>query len=121
MLPLDIFVHSERCHDTCSHGFCADPQDPLARLYLDDDLVVLRGPFRGLSQTMRVSTKQLRFPWIYLVPEVWADTLSHYGAYVYQLVFMVNVALLLVNMLPIPALDGSAYLQHALDLSIIHI
>jgi len=67
---------------------------------------------------MRVSTKQLRFPWIYLVPEVWADTLSHYGAYVYQLVFMVNVALLLVNMLPIPALDGSAYLQHALDISV---
>lgn len=118
MLPLDIFVHSTRCHDTCSQGFCAAPRDPLARLYLDDDLVVLRGPFRGLSQTMRISTKQLRFPWIYLVPEVWADTLAHYGAYLYQLVFMVNVALLLINMLPIPALDGSAYLQHAMGLPV---
>lgn len=117
VLPLDVFMHTERCHDTCSQGFCAVPQDPLARLYFDDDLVVLRGPFRGLSQTMHVSTKQLCLPWIYLVPEAWADILSFYGAYLCQLVFMVNVALMLINMLPIPALDGSAYLQHALGIS----
>ena len=116
--PLDVFMHTERCHDTCSQGFCAAPKDPLARLYLDDDLVVLRGPFRGLAHTMRVSTKQLRFPWTYLVSEAWADTLSRRGAYLYQLVFMVNVALWLINMLPIPALDGSAYLQHALGISL---
>lgn len=122
--PMYLFdmPQSVRCRETCDAGVCAvpDPHAPaLVRVGIDygamTGLVVLRGPFRGLSQSMHVSTHTLRAPWSFLIPPTWVDALLMSMTYVFQLVSVVNSALLVLNMLPIPTLDGSLYLRLCLQ------
>lgn len=113
----------ERCEGACTGGVCAapDPRWPLARLLLDNGtptLIVLRSPFRALT-SMRVSPHTLRAPFSWLVRDTFADTWYARGAYVYKLAVVVNIALILINMLPIPALDGSAYLREGLTMALL--
>lgn len=81
---------------------------------LETSVVVLRGSPADIAQSLAVSTREVR-PWIQsvlgplLTSVLWrvAETASVWLYYA----LLVNVALCLLNMLPLPALDGSSLLR----------
>lgn len=106
-------------------GVCvqADPKEQLVRMevlrgagsgLLETSVVVLRGSPADIAQSLAVSTREVR-PWIQsvlgplLTSVLWrvAETASVWLYYA----LLVNVALCLLNMLPLPALDGSSLLR----------
>ena len=117
MDPMAVMTESRpRCLSTkqCGQAVCIRPaiSAPLARVYTSsDDMVVLRGSLRSLRTSMSLTQQQLGGPFRYILSASLRTWLVQRLHTLLSFFIMVNMALVGWNMLPLPFLDGSAYLR----------
>lgn len=118
--PLAVLGPAARCRgaEDCASpgGVCvlvSGDLTPTARVYLgtsaSTDLVLLRGPFDALGALVHVTPMRLRGPaWLRAAR---VRRVAELVEWPLRYVSVVNMTLLLGNMLPLPFLDGGAYLH----------
>lgn len=113
--PVSTYANLPPCGPGCT-GTCAKalPSEHLSHVTVEDRhearIVVIRGTF-----SVTVSTNTLRPALRALVGRGAADVFVYYTRIWYWYALVSGLALCLFNMLPIPGLDGSAFLRLVLE------
>lgn len=120
---LSVFEQTDtRCNESCD-GVCAriEPSHPLVRLQVRQpdgsaDHVVVQGTPSGLGTRVSVSSYQLVAPLRLLLGHNMADLLADVFRVVSRYMYMLQVSMVLLNMLPIHGLDGGHMAELGLHL-----